>query len=1017
MATYREQNWRLTGFFKAIGAITLAGGCATFSGNPVLAQVTPDATLGGESSRVTSPQPGGFQIDEGATRGTNLFHSFQEFSVPTNGFAYFNNAPSIQNIISRVTGASVSNIDGVIKANDTANVFLINPNGIVFGTGASLNIGGSFLASTANSVVFDNGFEFSATNPQGPPLLTVNVPLGLQFGANPGSIANQSRANGVGLQVQLGRTLGLVGGEVALEGGILAVGEGRIELGSVAGNSRVRLTPNSTGYTLGYEGVDNFQDIRLTQRAAVVLANANVGGGSIQVQGRNVTLTDGSRIEVLTLGSGVGGSLTVNASGLVQLIGTASDGQSPSGIAAVTLGAGKAGDVRLTAGQLLMRDGAVVSASTVAEGEGGSVIVEVSDSVQLIGTTPNGLFGSGIGSVTLGAGKAGDVRLTAGQLLVTDGAGVSANTFAQGEGGSVIVEVSDSVQLIGTTPDGQSPSGIVAQTLGAGKAGDVRLTAGQLLVRDGAVVSASTFGEREGGSVIVEVSDSVQLIGTSADGQFPSGIGAETQGAGKAGDVRVTAGQLLVRDGATVSASTFAEGEGGSVIVEVSDSVQLIGTTPNGLFGSGITAQTLGAGKAGDVRLTAGQLLARDGAGVSASTFAQGEGGSVIVEVSDSVQLIGTIPNGQSPSGIVAETQGAGKAGDVRLTAGQLLVRDGAVVSASTFGEGEGGDLTVNASESVQVIGTSADGQFPSRLSVRAAAGSTAGNLTVQTRQMSVQDEAEVTVSSPQGQAGNLTITADSLTLNRGTISAETAKSEIQGGANITLQGLDLLRMDNESLISANALEDANGGNVTIDSTFIVATPPKGSEGSDITANAVRGNGGSVSITTQGLFGIEFRENRTPLNDITVSSDFGLDGVFEQNTPGVDPSRGLAELPTDVVDGTRLIDNRCTPAGATQRSSFVVTGRGGLPPSPTDPLTGEAVIADWVTLDSQEENINGVNPKANPTRTTPKQLVEAQGWVYGSDGRVILVAAAPTAIPMSPWSTSPSCQGKSKVKS
>lgn len=281
---------------------------------------------------------------------------------------------------------------------------------------------------------------------------------------------------------------------------------------------------------------------------------------------------------------------------------------------------------------------------------------------------------------------------------------------------------------------------------------------------------------------------------------------------------------------------------------------------------------------------------------------------------------------------------------------------------------------------------------------------------------MSIRDGARVTVSSPSGQAGNLTITANSLSLDRGTILAETGQSTAEGGANITLQGLDLLRMDNESLISASALEDANGGNVSIDSTFIVATPPTGSEGSDITANAVRGNGGSVSITTQGLFGIEFREDRTPQNDITVSSDFGLAGVFEQNTPAVDPSRGLGDLPTDVVDGTRLIDNRCTPAGATQRSSFIVTGPGGLPPSPTDPLTGEAVIADWVTLDSQE-NINGVNPEANPTSTTPKQLVEAQGWVYGSDGRVILVAAAPTATPVSPWSTSPSCQGNSKVKS
>jgi large exoprotein involved in heme utilization and adhesion len=262
-----------------------------------------------------------------------------------------------------------------------------------------------------------------------------------------------------------------------------------------------------------------------------------------------------------------------------------------------------------------------------------------------------------------------------------------------------------------------------------------------------------------------------------------------------------------------------------------------------------------------------------------------------------------------------------------------------------------------------------------------------------------------------------MTITADSLLLNQGLLLAITGTSGTESGANINLQGLDLLRIDNESLISANALEDANGGNVTIDSTFIVATPPTGAKGSDITANANRGNGGRVNITTQGLFGIEFRDNLTPDNDITASSEAGLDGEVAINQPDVDPSRGLAELPTDVVDATRQIDRRCTPAGAAQRSSFVVTGRGGLPPNPTDPLTGETVIADWVTLDSEEENTITAAPEANPTSTTPKQLVEAQGWVYGSDGQVILVAEAPTATPQSPWSTSPSCQGKSKVKS
>jgi large exoprotein involved in heme utilization and adhesion len=1048
-----------------------------------------------------------------------------------------------------VTGASVSNIDGEIRANGTANLFLINPNGIIFGPNATLNVGGSFLASTANSLIFDNGFEFSATNPQAPPLLTVNVPLGLQTGANPGRIVNRAIANGLGLVVQPGRTLALLGGEVALEGGILLAPDGQIELGSVAGNSRVSLTPNTTGYTLGYEGVENFQDIRLTQKA-FVFTNTNVGGGTIQVQGRNVTLTDGSLITTATFGASKGGNLIVNASDSVQVIGTSVDGQSVSGLGALAASAatGETGDVRITTPSLLVRDGAGIYTGTSGASKGGSLIVNASDSVQLIGTSAKS--NSTLSSITSGTGEAGEVRINTRQLLISDGASIGASTIGAGNGGSVIIDASDSVQLIGTSTDGQVLSGLTAITSGTGNAGNVTITTPTLLVRDGASIStssaseatgkggnvtinasegvqvigtgtlakgpvsssldagtqgtgdggelrintrqllisdgasisASTLGAGKGGNVIVNASEGVQVIGTSADGKWGSDLSASTFGTGDAGNLTITTPVLLVRDGAFVSASTVGAGKGGNVIVNASEGVQAIGTSADGQFTSGLFASTDGTGDAGNVTITTGQLLLRDGARVSASTFGAGNGGNLIVNASESVQVIGTTADGQSVSGLIASTQGTGDAGNLTITTGQLVIRDGARVSADTFGAGKGGFLTVNASESVQVlgesadgkfgsnlaaqanpkstgaagdlrittaqllisdgafvsagtlgagkggnlivnaseevqvIGTSADGQFPSRLSVRATAGSTAGNLSVETRQMSVRDGAEVTVSSPQGQAGNLTITADSLRLNQGKLTAVTRTSGAEGGANITLQGLDLLRMDNESLISASALEDANGGNVTIDSTFIVATPPTGSEGSDIIANAVRGNGGSVSITTQGLFGIEFRENRTPQNDITVSSDFGLDGVFEQNTPGVDPSRGLGDLPTDVVDGTRLIDNRCTPAGATQRSSFVVIGRGGLPPSPTDPLIGEAVNADWVTLDS-EENINGVNPKANPSSTTPKQLVEAQGWVYGSDGRVILVAAAPTATPVSPWSTSPSCQEKSNVKS
>jgi large exoprotein involved in heme utilization and adhesion len=467
--------------------------------------------------------------------------------------------------------------------------------------------------------------------------------------------------------------------------------------------------------------------------------------------------------------------------------------------------------------------------------------------------------------------------------------------------------------------------------------------------------------------------------------------------------MKISTNTLTVESGAKVTATATATAttteQGGSISINASQ-VNLSGT-------GGLLAETQGTAPAGSLTLQPfnnGQTLSvnlHDGAKISTSTSGSGQGGSLTVTAPQAVTLSG---NGK----LSAETSGMGEAGDVTINTQQLTVRDGASVSASTSGIGKGGSLQVNATESVELSSAS--------LSVEAMAGGTAGNLNVNTGQMSVSDGANVTVSSPDGQAGNLTITANSLLLDRGTISAETGKSGSEGGANITLQGLDILLMRNESLISANARGTANGGNITIDSRFIVATPPTGSQGSDIVANAFEGNGGRVSITTQGLFGIQFRPQRTPKNDITVSSALGLAGTFEQNTPDVDPSRGLAELPVDVVDASRLIDRRCTSGGSTQeRGSFTITGRGGLPPSPNDTLQAESLITNWVTLDSQQDKNRSPAP-TRPNRSALKPLTEAQGWMINEKGEVVLTAAASQVTPQGEWLPTPECNPPQTVR-
>ncbi len=204
------------------------------------AQVAADGTL---PTNVVSPDGLQFTITGGSQVGNNLFHSFSRFSLPTGGFAIFNNVLDVQNIFSRVTGGFPSNIDGMIQANGSANLFLINPNGIIFGPNAQLNIGGSFFATTANSLKFADGTELNTSLSQTPPLLTVSVPIGLQYG-QPGAIAVQ----GAHLSVQPSQTLALIGGEVALSGGTLSAESGRVELGGVAGVGTVGLTATGSQY-------------------------------------------------------------------------------------------------------------------------------------------------------------------------------------------------------------------------------------------------------------------------------------------------------------------------------------------------------------------------------------------------------------------------------------------------------------------------------------------------------------------------------------------------------------------------------------------------------------------------------------------------------------------------------------------------------------------------------------------------------------------------------------------------
>ncbi|MBD1889304.1 MULTISPECIES: S-layer family protein [unclassified Coleofasciculus] len=838
---------------------------ALFKVSRVCAQIVPDETLGTESSVVVPVAPG-IPVEfifSGATRDSNLFHSFKQFDIGEIGAAYFLPPPAIKNILSRVTGGSRCEILGTLGVIGDANLFLINPNGILFGSKASLDIGGSFVATTANAIAFDTQGFFSASAPNVPPVLTVNPSAFLFNQIAPQPIVIQSSE--IGLQVPDGRSLLLVGGDIELQAGQLKAPGGSVELGGVAQAATVGLNVDGNNLHLNFPAGVQLADISLTEKA--VLDTSGEGSGAIQLSGKRITLTDGSKIEANTIGSNLGGTITVTAQESLEL-----------------------------------------------------------------------LAGSRLLTQTIGDGAAGDVTIETGQLIVKDGSQIGSVTFSTGQGGTLSVSAAKFVELIGTSADGVDVSGLFTQTEGAGAAGNLTLKTDRLTLKDGAQVSVSTIDAAgQGGKLNVTAQQSVQLIGTSAKGN-PSGLFAATQG---------------------------------------------------------------GSGAAGDLTVKTGQLIAQDGGQVSASTFggATGKGGTVSV-TADSIQLIGTSANSQFRSGLLVGTTGSAAAGDLTVETGQLTVQNGALVSAGTLGEGQGGKLTITAKKSVQLVGISAQGQASSLLTQTSGAG-TAGDLKITTGQLIVQDGAQVNVSSQgTGNAGNLEIEAGSILLDNQ--AALTATTKSGNGGNITLQVQDLLQLRHGSSISTTAGTDkagGNGGNMDINAKFIVAVPE---ENSDITANAFEGRGGNINITTSGIFGTQFRPRLTPESDITASSEFGVNGAVNINTLDVDPSRGLATLPAELVDASGLVAQTCPTGGGLAQSELILTGRGGLPDNPSETRSSSVVWTDWRISQTSRPNRISHAAKAFPRSTAVAEsqahspaipFVEATGWGRNHQGEVVLMAA------------------------
>ncbi len=1080
------------------------------SSHTTQAQVTTDGTVNTQVSNNGNVA----EITGGETRGSNLFHSFQDFSIGTGNEAFFDNSDSISNIFSRVTGGNISNIDGLIRANGSASLFLINPAGILFGQNARLDIGGSFYGSTASSILFEDG-EFSAADLENPPLLTVNAPIGLGFRDNPGDIINHSRVDGLGLEVAPGLDIALLGGNINLEGGLITSPEGTITLGGL--NSSGEISISETNIFSFPEEIAQ-SNVSLTEQAEVnvqgevggsIQVNANnleieeassflagipINSGSENVQSGDINLnlnnliaseeseirnetfgignagniniitgnlefTEGAAIIASTFGQGNAGDVNINATGDVSFdrdfggiystVGIKKDEREPN-IANVV---GNAGNITIFADSFSLTNGGRLSTKTAGVGDAGNVAVNTTDRVFIDGKgnipIEKGDFTFNIATAILtqveveneegttftGQGNAGNIEIKTTDLIVKSATeqsfGPQINTDNRGgigNSGSIFINASDLVLLEGTS---QLNSQLASNAIG--NAGNINIFTGNLNLFGGLILSDSS-GTGNAGNIEINISDQLTINDESliSSGLGMGGIGhagditinvanqflindqsivtsaAEPNAVGNAGDIEIYTGSQIITD-SIIIADSQAQGSGGNINITAEGNI-ILQSTSNGISSRIVTGldrsvnnetgvvESVGEGNAGNIDLSANQITIDDRGFIISDIEGIATGGG---EISIDVDILRIENNSFISTFTITESN----AGSINVSSDILTLISGGKLITSTDGDGDAGTINLNIGDQI-VIDNGVPPSVPriefedpvldelqnrTGLFVNATDRATGngGDIFIQNRfgsptnKLRILNSAEVSADGGlRGNAGNIFILSEYVELDNNVSLAAKTFSETGGNINLTVN--ENLTLNNNSSISTEANSFGNGGNINIDTKFLIAFP-KGNN--DIIASAEQGQGGSITINAESLFGIRERPLNPQTNDINASSEFSLDGSVTINTPDINPAQGATELPIDVIVPEETSQQACEANREIAAKNVLnITGRGGIVPEPGLPL------------DSLNVTVNGqTNP--NPTSTIPQPIETSQGKIQPArgikikkDGGIVLTA-------------------------
>jgi filamentous hemagglutinin family protein len=820
---------------------------------PLNAQdITTDGTT---ATDVTTLDNSNFDINGGDRSGGNLFHSFGNFGVPTGGSANFLNSPDVENIINRVTGGNLSNIDGVISANGSANVFLLNPAGIVFGPNSSLNIGGSFLGSTADSLIFNDGTEFSATQAT-KPILTINAPIGLNFRDNPAPIVNQSitvdsEGNSVGLQVNPGKNVGLIGGDINFDGGIITAPGGLVELGGLATVGTILY--NNNGGFIFPDGITR-SNVLFTNLGEVNVAA--FGEGFITVNANNLEILQGSRL-LAGIKDGFGtvgtqaGDITLNTNNLV-IQGDDNSGNSLIANRVGDLSAGNAGDIVINTKTLEGTGKFIIGSSTFGNGDAGKISIAATEKIDL-----NGLgIASGISSIVgdSGIGNADDITITTPSFSLSNLSSLVTSTLGIGNAGNIQINATDTILL-----SGGSQIQAASFNGATGNAGKINIDAQTAdLTFDDALVTTLAESTGNGGDIDLKgrsLSLNNTFISSDTSGQ------TALDSLPNAGNINIdVAENISLKDSSSLRSTTSGIGNAGNLTINTGK----VFSVDNSRIASGVLTE-VATGNAGTIAINSGSLLLNNNSLIGTSTFGKGNAGNIQINAIDAVNV------GNASQIQAASFSGAtGNAGNITIDAQTAdLTFDNAIVGTAVDSSGVGGDINIKGrSFSLNnravifsnTFGKTSGNQLPN-----------AGNINIDvTDNIALSDRSSFSSdTSGVGSAGNITVNAGKIFSldNNSTVSSGVLTETATGKGGTIAVNSGSLGLNDNSAIQATTFGKGNAGNIQLTATDAIAIA-NGSFVEAAVGSTAKANAGNIDVTTKSLDLVD--------NGLISASTFGV---------------------------------------------------------------------------------------------------------------------------------------------